>query len=95
MGKFFTKDYELFRNNLPPQSYQQLYQEVVARKKKINSIIATPFQDVIAYGNKVIVRYNFSVNSTDGKTSKGKAIAIFEIENGKIRRTWALDMGIQ
>lgn len=93
MQKFFTKDYELFRNNLSPQSYQQLYEEVIARKKKINSIVTTPFQDIIACGNKVVVRYNFKVNMVDGKTATGKAIAIFELENGKIKRTWALDMG--
>ena len=42
--------------------------------------------------DKVFVRYNFVVNMGNGKTAKGKAIAIFELEKDKIKRTWALDI---
>ena len=47
MKKSFSKDYQLFHNNLPPQNYQQLYKEVLDRKAKSINIIATPFQDVV------------------------------------------------
>ncbi len=92
MEKYFSKDYKLFRNNLPPQTYQQLYQETVERKDKSIRILALPFKDVVACGNKVVLRYDFVVDMGNGQTSKGKAIALFEIEDGTIKRTWGLDM---